>query len=179
LSRQAVQLLETLRSPAVDLPALLPLLSGFSQRASLAAEEQGEIKQTLLKLLQLIIENIGELSLDEQCLQGQIDSLVQAVAPPLTLRRLDDVERRLQDVLGRQREAKIRTLEAQDAMRQMLTAFIGHLSMMNQSSTDFQFHLEQSERQMAEVRTIEDLTPLLKRVIDATRSMVEDTAGCA
>jgi diguanylate cyclase len=177
LSRQAVQLLETLRSPAVDLPALLPLLSGFSQRVSLAAEEQGEIKQTLLKLLQLIIENIGELSLDEQCLQGQIDSLVQAVAPPLTLRRLDDVERRLQDVLGRQREAKIRTLEAQDAMRQMLTAFIGHLSMMKQSSTDFQFHLEQSEQQMAEVRTIEDLTPLLKRVIDATRSMVEDTAG--
>jgi hypothetical protein len=92
------------------------------------------------------------------------------------MRRLDDVERRLQDVLGRQREAKIRTLEAQDAMRQMLTAFIGHLSMMNQSSTDFQFHLEESERQMADVRTIEDLTPLLKRVIDATRSMVEDTA---
>ena len=90
---------------------------------------------------------------------------------------LDDVERRLQDVISRQREAKSRTLEAQEAMRQMLAAFIDQLAMMNQSSTDFQNDLEESSRQIAEVRTIEDLTPLLKRVIDATRGMAEDTAA--
>lgn len=177
LSSQALKLLETLKGPAVDFQALLALLSSFSQRASLAAEEQGEIKQTLLKLLHLIIDNIGGLSLDEQCVQGQIDSLVRAVSPPITLRRLDDVERRLQDVLTRQRQAKLRTLEAQEAMRQMLAAFIDQLAMMNQSSTDFQNNLEESSRQIAEVRTIEDLTPLLKRVIDATRGMAEDTAA--
>ncbi len=177
LSSQALKLLETLKGPAVDFQALLALLASFSQRASLAAEEQGEIKQTLLKLLHLIIDNIGELSLDEQCVQGQIDSLVSAVSPPITLRRLDDVERRLQDVISRQREAKSRTLEAQEAMRQMLAAFIDQLAMMNQSSTDFQNDLEESSRQIAEVRTIEDLTPLLKRVIDATRGMAEDTAA--
>ena len=59
----------------------------------------------------------------------------------------------------------------------MLAAFIDQLAMMNQSSTDFQNDLEESSRQIAEVRTIEDLTPLLKRVIDATRGMAEDTAA--
>ncbi|MBK7952486.1 MAG: hypothetical protein IPK02_00010 [Candidatus Accumulibacter sp.] len=77
------------------------------------------------------------MSLDQDCVQGQIDSLVQAVLPPFTLRRLDDVERRLHDVITRQRQARDRSLEAQEAMRQMLAAFIDHPAMMNQSSTDF------------------------------------------
>jgi diguanylate cyclase len=142
----------------------------------LAAEEQGEIKQTLLKLLHLIIDNIGELSLDEQCVQGQIDSLVSAVSPPITLRRLDDVERRLQDVISRQREAKSRTLEAQEAPD------VGGLHRSTgddgQSNTDFKNdrrtargRLPRSERS--------NLTPLLKRVIEATRGMAEDTAAPA
>ncbi len=177
LSGQAHKLLEALRSQAVDSPELLTLLASFNQRVSLAAEEQEEIKQTLLKLLQLIIDNIGALSLDQECVQGQIDSLVQAVLPPLTLRRLDDVERRLHDVITRQRQARDRSLEAQEAMRQMLAAFIDHLAMMNQSSTDFQNNLEQSARQLEEVRTLEDLTPLLRKVIDATRAMAKDTAS--
>ena len=117
LSEQALELLQALKNQPTDIPGLLVLLTGFSRRVSLAAEEQGEIRQTLLKLLHLIIENIGELTLDEECLQGQIDALVKAVAPPLSLRRLDDVERRLQDVIARQREAKERSLEAQEAMR--------------------------------------------------------------
>lgn len=175
LSNQACDVLHTLKDPSADQPGLLLLLSSFSQRASLAAEEQGEIKHTLLKLLQLIIKNIGELSLDEQCVKGQIGALVRAVAPPITLRRLDDVERRLQDVIARQRAAKERSLEAQEEIRQMLTAFIAHLSAMNQSSTAFQTDLEESARQLAEIRAIEDLAPLLKQVIDATHAMAADT----
>lgn len=177
LSGQAIKLLESLKSPATDSGELLNLLASFNQRVSLAAEEQCEIKQTLLKLLQLIIENIGELSLDRECVQGQIDSLARAVLPPLTLRRLDDVERRLQDVLARQRDARERSLEAQEAMRQMLASFIDHLASINQSNTDFQNDLEQSAREIEQVRTIEDLTPLLQRVIDATRGMAEHTAS--
>ena len=175
LSEQALELLQALKNQPTDIPGLLVLLTGFSRRVSLAAEEQGEIRQTLLKLLHLIIENIGELTLDEECLQGQIDALVKAVAPPLSLRRLDDVERRLQDVIARQREAKERSLEAQEAMRQMLAAFLDQLSAMNQSSSAFQVSIEASAQQLATVRTIEDLTPLLKQVIDATRAMAEDT----
>ncbi|MCM8595870.1 diguanylate cyclase [Accumulibacter sp.] len=176
LSGHAQRLLEALRGPQVDVPGVLVLLSSFSQRLSLAAEEQEEIRLCLLRLLHLIIENIGALSLDEGCVQGQIDSLARAVLPPLTLRRLDDVERRLQDVIARQRQARDRTLEAQEAMRSMLAAFISHLATISQSSTDFQSTLESSARQIEEARTIEDLAPLLRRVIDATRDMAEETA---
>ncbi|MBN8451911.1 GGDEF domain-containing protein [Accumulibacter sp.] len=177
LLAQGRQLLQTLEDQTGDCHGVLTRLAAFSQRISLIAEEQGEVRLTLLKLLQLIVDNIAVLSVDERSVQGQIDTLARAVLPPLTLRRLDDVERRLQDVIGRQRAAKERTLAAQEAMRAMLAAFIDQLATMNQSSTAFQNNLEESALQIADVQTIEDLTPLLRRVLTATRSMATETAA--
>jgi len=177
LSKLLLELQQTLEGRSTDHQDVDTLLTTVSQRMTLAVEEQGEIRQTLLRLLRLIIQNVGELSLDERCLQGQIDSLISAISPPLSLRRLDEVERRLQDVLSRQRAAKERALEAQEAMRQMLAGFINQLATMNQTSSAFQYSLEQSAREIAEAKTIEDLAPLLKQVIDATRTMANETGN--
>lgn len=169
-------LVEALHRPPVDIQVVQALLAHFSHKVLFAAEEQVEIKESLLKLLHLIIENIGELSLDDSWLKGQVDGLLQAVAPPLTLRHLDEMERRLRDVMLKQGEAKRRSVEAQEEMRQMLSAFIERLASMNESSTTFQGKIEQSAREIEQVKRIEDLAPLLKGVIGATRSMAEETA---
>ncbi|MDP3540134.1 MAG: GGDEF domain-containing protein [Azonexus sp.] len=169
-------LLQALRQPPVDSAMIQSMLANFGHQALFAAEEQAEIKDSLLKLLHLIIENIGELSLDDSWLKGQIDGLLTAVAPPLTLRHLDEMERRLRDVMVKQSEAKHRSIEAQEEMRQMLAAFIDRLAMMNESSTTFQGKIEKSARDIEQVKKIEELAPLLKDVIAATRSMAEETA---
>jgi len=103
---QTKSLLAAMREPSADVVAVKALLANYGHRLSFAAEDQAEIKQSLLKLLHLVFENIGELSLDEQWLKGQMDALMVAATPPLSLRRLDDVERRLKDVITKQRDAK-------------------------------------------------------------------------
>jgi len=168
--------LAALRQPEIDLPCVQDKLASFSHQISFAAEEQLEIRDALLNLLHLIIENIGELVLDDSWLKGQIDGLLAAVAPPLTLRHLDDMGRRLRDVMAKQSEAKNRTVVAQEELRQMLAAFIERLSSMNESSGTFQGRLEESAGRIEKVTRIEDLAPLLSEVIAATRSMAEDTA---
>jgi diguanylate cyclase len=172
----ARDLLMALRDTPVDLPGVETLINMFSHQAMFAAEEQSEIKDLLLKLLRLIIENIGELSLDDSWLKGQLDGLLVAVAPPLTLRHLDEMERRLRDVMAKQSEAKHRAVEAREEIRQMLATFIDRLTTMNESSSAFQGKIEESTRQIAQVKRVEDLAPLLKDVIAATRSMTEETA---
>ncbi len=176
-SQQAVSLLHNLRHPGTNIHGIQAELTAFNHRLSFAAEEQAEIKQELLKLLHLIIENIGKLTLDDSWLNGQIDALLEAVSPPLTLRRLDDVERRIRDVMQKQAAAKERALEAQEEMRRMLGAFIARLSEMNTSSAVFQDKIEASVQQIEQVKTIEDLAPLLKEVIGATRVMSEVTSN--
>jgi diguanylate cyclase len=176
-SEQLQDVLKTLRDPAAELPDVHTQLVHFSHRLSFAAEEQSEIKHALLKLLHLIIENISKLTLVDSWLDGQIDALLAAIRPPLSLRHLDDVEKRIRDVMHKQAAAKERSLEAQEEMRQMLSAFIEHLSEMNTSSAVFQTRIEASAQQIEKVKTIEELAPILKEVIGATRAMAEVTSN--
>jgi diguanylate cyclase len=174
-SAQVAEFLHVLRDPADDVSAVEAMLANFNRRLSIAAEDQAEIKAMLLRLLHLIIDNIGGLTLDDKWLKGQVGALLVAATPPLTLRRLDDVECRIRNVMSKQTEAKSRSMEAQEEMRAMLAAFIEQLSVMNKSSGVFQDRIEESARQIERAKTIKEMTPLLKDVIDATRSMANDT----
>jgi diguanylate cyclase len=166
---------KALRDPAAESYRVKALLADFSHRLSFAAEDQAEIRLTLLKLLHLIIDNIGELSLDESWLKGQTDALKEVAQPPLTLRRLDEVERRLKDVIFKQTEAKGRALEAQEELRQMLATFITRLSQMTESSSAYQGKMEESMRQLEQAKKIEEIAPVLKEVIGATRLMTNES----
>jgi diguanylate cyclase len=174
---QVQKLLKTMRDPASDVLNVKSQLANFSHRLSFEAEEQAEIKAELLRLLHVIIQNIGELSLDDQWLKGQIDALKQAATPPLTLRRLDDVERRLKDVVFKQTEAKGRALEAQNDLRKMLATFIERLSLMTQVSSTHQGKMEESMRQIEEAKSLEEIAPILREVIGATRVMTNETSS--
>lgn len=164
-----------LRQSGADVVALKTMLVSYSDRVSFVAEDQAEIRKALLKLLHMVFENIGELSLDEQWLKGQMDALMDASTPPLTLRRLDDVERRLKDVIFKQKDAKERALEAQHEMRQMLATFIDRLSDMAKSTGSFHEKLEENARQIEQAKTIAEIAPVLKEVVSATRTMANES----
>jgi len=174
-AEQTQTLLTAMRQPEADVLAVKLMLGNFGNRLSFAAEDQAEIKVTLLKLLHLIIENIGELSLDDRWLQGQIEALLTASTPPLTLRRLDDVERRLRDVIFKQTEAKGRAQEAQEDMRQMLATFIERLSQMTESTSAYHGQMEENARLIEQAKTIAEIAPVLKEVVGATRTMAHDS----
>jgi diguanylate cyclase len=174
-AEQSKQLIKVLKQPGMDVTAAKLQLVNYSHRLSFVAEDQAEIKSTLLKLLQLVFENIAELSLDDQWLKGQMDALMSASHPPLTLRRLDDVERLLKDVISKQKNAKQKTLLAQDEMRQMLATFIDRLSQMSQSTGSYQEKLEESARLIENSKSMEEIAPVLKDVVGATRNIARDT----
>ncbi len=164
-----------LRQSGADILTLKSLLLSYSDRVSFVAEDQAEIKKVLLKLLHLVFENIGDLSLDEQWLKGQMDALMEASSPPLTLRRLDDVESRLKDVIFKQKDAKEHALQAQNEMRTMLAAFIDRLSDMAKSTGSFHEKLEENARQIEQAKTLVEIAPVLKEVISATRTMASQS----
>ena len=174
-NEQTNSLLKAIRQPDADVLVVKMMLVNYSDRLSFAAEDQAEIRKTLLKLLHLVFENIGELSLDEQWLKGQMDALVTAAAPPLSLRRLDDVERRLKDVIFKQKDAKGHAAQAQEEMRKMLATFIDRLSEITKSTGSFHEKLEESARQIEQAKSLAEIAPVLKDVVGATRNMAHDS----
>jgi len=168
-------LTSALRQSGADVIALKSMLLNYTDRVSFVAEDQAEIKKALLKLLHMVFENIADLSLDEQWLKGQMDALMEASTPPLTLRRLDDVERRLKDVIFKQKNAKEHALQAQNEMRQMLATFIDRLSDMARSTGNFHEKLEENARQIEQAKTLAEIAPVLKEVVSATRAMANES----
>ena len=175
LQQQAEQLLTFARQPSADVATLKLMLGNLSFRVSFAAEDQMAIKSSLLELLHLLFVNIGELTVEDRWVKGQIDALVSATTPPLTLRRLDDVQARLKDVIFKQSEAKARTQEAQEQMKQMLAAFIERLGRMTEHSSSYQSTIENCSRQLESAQTLVDIAPVLQEAIQATRAMSIDT----
>lgn len=169
------QLVHFLRQPEPAASTLQLMLGNFTFRLSFAAEDQAAIRATLLELLQLVFANITALSIDDQWLHGQAEALMAATAQPLTLRRLDDVQRRLKDVIFKQTEAKGRMVEAQEQMKEMLAIFIERLSAMTDASSGYQSQMERCAEQIAQASRIEDITPVLGEVVRATRAMALDT----
>jgi len=169
------QLVQFLRSPAPPSSTLQLMLANFSFRLSFAAEDQAAVRNLLLELLHMVFQNMAALSADDRWLAGQTEALVQATAQPLTLRRLDDVQRRLKDVIFKQTEAKSRMVEAQDQMKEMLGAFIERLRAMTEASSSYHDTMEACAQQIASASTLEEIAPVLKQVMGATRSMALDS----
>lgn len=171
----AQQLITFLKEPAPPVSTVQLMLGNFTYRLSFATEEQAAIRSGLLELLHMLFENIAVLSVEDQWLHGQAEALMAASTPPLTLRRLDDVQRRLKDVIFKQTEAKARTVEAQEQMKDMLATFIDRLAKITASSTTYQGTMARCADLIGKANTLEEIAPVLQEVMTATRSMALDS----
>ena len=173
LNEQIKELVALLRNASADSGAIKAALSNFNLRASFVGEEQAAVRLTLLHLLNLVFENISALGIEDRWLVGQVDALMEATKPPLNLKRLDDVKRKLQDVIVKQAEAKQRSLEAQAQIKLMLATFIERLSQMTDTTGQFRAEIDTFAKVVEEADALEEIGPALQSVLSATRSMEE------
>ncbi len=171
----AQKLIAFLKEPAPPISTVQLMLGNFTYRLSFATEEQASIRAGLLELLHMVFENIAVLSTEDRWLQGQAEALMAASTPPLTLRRLDDVQRRLKDVIFKQTEAKARTVEAQEQMKDMLATFIDRLAAITASSSSYHGTMARCADLIGKANTLEEIAPVLQEVMSATRAMALDS----
>lgn len=174
-NNQSRELLQLLRHPATEHGAVKAALSDFNLRLSFVGEEQGAIRATLLHLLTLVFENISALGVEDRWLVGQVGALTEAAKPPLNLKRLDVVKRKMQDVIVKQSEAKSRSIEAQAQIKMMLATFIERLSQMTDTTGNFRNEIDSFAKVIEHVDELEEIGPALQSVLSATRTM-EDSA---
>ena len=171
VSSVAWALIKACRSETENLTTLNAKLAAFNHRLSFAAEDQNEIRKSLMGLLQLVFENIGQLSLDDRWLRGQIDALLKASESPVSLRRLDDVRRRLKEVIHKQGALKAKSIEAQEEMKQLLASFMERLSAAAETSDEHHHQMEACAKKIESAKTISEIAPAIQDALSATRWM--------
>jgi diguanylate cyclase len=152
-----------------ELGSLADRLKKLSYRAQYVAEDQAELKSALLQLVHLIIENISELVVDDQWLTGQISIVRDLINEPLTLRRLDDVERRMKDVIIKQSSLKKSLNDAKDRLKLMLATFVDRLSDFSETTSGYHDKIESCAERISKANDISELSDVLDEVMRETR----------
>ncbi len=148
---------------------LLQDIKRFAFRLEFVTEDRNELRSGLLKLLQLMIENISELVVDDRWLNGQIEVVRDIVARPMNLRTINDAEQRLKEVIFKQSQLKHSLMEAKEALKQMLAGFVDHLSEFADSTSDYHDKIENCVAKISRAEDISQLEDVLADVIKETR----------
>ncbi len=148
---------------------LLADLKRFAFRLELLADDRTELRKGLLHLLQLVIENIGELVIDDQWLRGQIAALRDIVTQPLSLRTIDDAERRIKEVVFKQGQLKHSLVEAREALKTMLVGFVDHLAEFTESTSGYHDRIEICAHKISAANDINELADVVQEVMRETR----------
>lgn len=171
LADEARLLANDLRA-SFDAAPLMARIRKFSYRANFVAEDQTEMRAALLKLLRLVIDNIGELVIEDKWLRGQIDVVTKIIdEQPLNLRQLDNVEGRLRDLIIKQSALKQHLTEAQDRLKAMLATFVDRLSDFSESTSDYQGKIEKCAERITQADSIAELSEVLDDVVRETRDV--------
>jgi diguanylate cyclase len=162
--------IRTAASPA-QLQEFLTRLKRFAFKLELLAEDQAELRQSLLGLLRLLVGNITELVLDDHWLHGQIEVVREIIDKPLSQRALDDAQRRLKEVLFKQSQLKASLFEAKEAIKQMLAGFVDHLADFAEATSDYHDKIEICASKISSANDISELENVLGEVMRETRTI--------
>jgi len=149
----------------------LARLKRFAFKLELLAEDQQELRKSLLGLLRLLVENMTELVIDDRWLHGQIEVVRDIIEKPLSQRSVDDAERRLKEVLFKQSQLKASLFETREAIKQMLTGFVDHLADFADATSDYHDKIESFAGKISSANNISALENVLDEVMRETRGI--------
>ena len=171
LAAQAKALALAVRNAATlkAMDELLADIKRFAFRLEFLAEDRSELRAGLLKLLQLMVENVSELVVDDHWLDGQINMVREIIANPMNSRTINEAEKRLKEVIFKQSQLKHSLTEAKEALKQMLAGFVDHLAEFADSTSDYHDKIEICVEKISKAEDISQLEDVLSEVIKETR----------
>ena len=149
----------------------LTRLKRFTFKLELLAEDQAELRRSLLSLLRLLVENMTELVLDDRWLHGQIEVVREIIDKPLSQRAVDDAERRLKEVIYKQSMLKASLFDARESIKQMLAGFVDQLASFAEVTSDYHDKIEGYAGKISAANDISDLESVLGEVMHETRNI--------
>src|SRR4051794_19722910 len=123
-------------------PKLAAQLKRFWYALELRAEDQNDVLESLLRLLGLMVNNIGELVDEDQWVSGQLAMVTDVINQPLTLERIREAERGFKEVIYKQSMLKHGLREAKSSFKRLISVFVERLSEMSTSATGYHERIE-------------------------------------
>lgn len=144
-------------------------LRQFWLRVELRGDDRGKIQEGLVRLLRLLVENVGEMVEDEEWLHGQIVTLQEIIANPIDRNVIADAERSMRDVIIKQGLLKQSLTDAKATLKNLMTTFIERLGVLTESTGDYHQKIEGYSKQIGQSSNLTELGHLLDDIMQDTR----------
>lgn len=149
-------------------------LKQFWIKLELRNDSDAQVLDGLVRLLRLLVDNIGELLLDDKWLNGQIAVVQDIISQPLDSRVLYDAERSFKEVIFKQGNLKHSLMEARTTIKNMMATFIDRMSEMSASTGEYHNKIESYAAAISKTEDINQLNQILGDLMKDTRGMQLD-----
>lgn len=157
------------------LAQLGPDLKQFWAKLEILGGDYSELNDGLLRVLQLLVENVGELVDEDQWLKGQISVVRNSISGRLNVRAMDDAENRLKEAIYKQGILKHSLKDAKSAMKDMIANFIERLGQLSESTGEYQDTIEDYSQQIAQATDISQISHILDAALRETQTVKLNT----
>ncbi len=155
--------------------SLANLLRQFWIKAELRGGDKTKIQEGLVRLLRLLLANVGDMVEGEEWLHGQIAILQDIVANPIDKNAIADAERSLRDAIIKQGTLKQGLNDAKSTLKSLMVTFIDRLGEITESTGDYHQKIEGYSLKISESNNIAELSHLLDDIMQDTR-LIQDRA---
>jgi diguanylate cyclase len=144
-------------------------LRHFWLKVELRGGDKTKIQEGLVRLLRLLVENVGEMVEDDEWLHGQINTLHDIISNPLDKLIIADAERSLRDAIIKQGLLKKSLTDAKSTLKSLMTTFIDRLGTITTSTGDYHQKIEGYSQKIAQSNNLNELGNLLDDIMQDTR----------
>lgn len=150
-------------------------LRQFWLKVELRGGDKVKIQEGLVRLLRLLVENVGEMVENEDWLHGQIVTLHEIIANPVDTRMIADAERSLRDAIIKQGLLNKSLTNAKSTLKNLMTTFIDRLGSITVSTGDYHDKIAVYSQKIAKSNNITELSHLLDDIMQDTRIIQAST----
>jgi diguanylate cyclase len=144
-------------------------LRHFWVKLELRGGDKAKIQEGLVRLLRLLVENVGELVADDKWLHGQIAMLQDIIAQPMDKRSIADAERSLRDALIKQSTLKKSLADAKSTLKSLMTTFIDRMGELTESTGEYHAKIENYTHKIGQADNLTELSHILEDIMQDTR----------
>ena len=177
LARHAQEVLDQAKAARTDkdLHNLGVSLKAFWIRLEMNRDAQEHLHDALVQLMRLLADNVSELVLDDEWMQGQTQIIRDIMAQPMNIDVLYEAESALKELLFKQGKLKHSVVEARETLKKMAEDFVLRLAQMTEYASRYHGKIEGYQTQISGTHDMVELNAVLDGLMRDTHSMQMDS----
>ncbi|MEJ1958688.1 MAG: diguanylate cyclase [Nitrosomonadales bacterium] len=140
-------------------------------KLELRESDKAKIQEGVVRLLRLLVENVGELASDDQWLHGQIATLQEIIIRPMDKRTIADAERNLRNAIIKQGFLKQSLVDAKTTLKNLMTTFIDRLGEVTEQTGEYHLKIAEYSQKIGGTNNLTELSHLLDDIMRDTREV--------